>query len=107
MTDPLGLIGQGGVRGVPAQGPQKPPAGGEPAGKGAPAFRDVLLDNIKKVNQLQQEATTAAEDIAQGKRDDAEAVLLAVNKADTAFRTLLAVRNKVQQAYDEVKQIRV
>ncbi|MHC4218869.1 MAG: flagellar hook-basal body complex protein FliE, partial [Planctomycetota bacterium] len=31
----------------------------------------------------------------------------ATEKADTAFRLLLQVRNKVLDAYDEVKQMRV
>ncbi|MBY0309054.1 MAG: flagellar hook-basal body complex protein FliE, partial [Phycisphaerales bacterium] len=34
-------------------------------------------------------------------------VLLATQKADTAFRMLLSVRNKVQAAYDELKQVRI
>jgi flagellar hook-basal body complex protein FliE len=107
MADPLGLIGSGNnpLRGV--QGAVRPPAGGVSQDPSAPSFKDVLLDNINKVNQLQQEATTATEDLVTGKRNDLEGVLLATQKADTAFRMLLAVRNKVQQAYEEVKQVRI
>lgn len=102
MTDPLGLIGgAGGVHNTPIQCPQDKPQ------PGGPSFKDVLLKNLEQVNRLQQEATTAIEDLQTGKRDDLEGVLLATQKADLAFKTLLAVRNKVQAAYEEIKQIRV
>lgn len=113
MADPLGLIGRGGDAGHPLRGPggvRPAGLGGTPAegaAEGAPSFKDVLLQNISKVNELQQEATTATEDLLTGKRGDVEGVLLATQKADHAFRLLLAVRNKVQQAYDEIKQVRV
>jgi flagellar hook-basal body complex protein FliE len=104
MTDPVGLIsaagGSGGVFG-------RATAGGVPVDPAQPSFKDVLLQNINQVNKLQQEASSAMQDLATGKRADLEGVMLATNKADTAFRMLLAVRNKVQQAYEEVKQMRV
>lgn len=108
MIDPLGLI--------PSQSPQVDAAGAGrgasgaakgPGGAGGPSFRDVLVQNLAKVNELQQEATHAVEDLQSGRRGDLEGVLLATQKADTAFRMLLAVRNKVMQAYEEIQQIRV
>ena len=39
--------------------------------------------------------------------DDIEQVMIATQKADTAFKMLLQVRNKVLEAYDEIKQMRV
>ncbi|MBL8991348.1 MAG: flagellar hook-basal body complex protein FliE [Phycisphaerae bacterium] len=106
MADPLGLIGQGagGVRG--AMGPGVRVGGGAEAGAGG-AFKDALLKNIDEVNRLQQEANLAAEDLATGKRADVENVLLATEKADAAFRMLVQLRNKVQTAYDELKQVRI
>jgi len=102
MTDPLGLIGAtGGARGVPQGG-----AGGR-AGAEAPSFKETLLRNIDQVNRLQQDATRAIEDLATGDRDDVEGVILATQKADTAFKMLQAVRNKVVEAYQEINQVRV
>ncbi len=107
-VDPLGLIGTGGAGGV---GPLNPVARTTPAGgavdPNAPTFKDVLLENLKSVNKLQQDATQAIEDLHTGKRDDLESVLLATQKADTAFRMLLATRNNVLDAWEEIKQIRV
>jgi flagellar hook-basal body complex protein FliE len=65
------------------------------------------LKNINEVNQLQAEATAAQEDIVSGKRSDLEGVVLATQKADTAFRALLAVRTTVPAAYEELKQVRI
>ncbi len=100
MTDPLGLIGS-----INRELPPMPGAGG--AAIQGPGFRQVLTDQIDKVNQLQQAATKAIEDIATGERDDVESVLIATQKADTAFQLLLQVRNKMIDAYDEVKQMRI
>ncbi len=105
-VDPLGLIGSsGGVD--PAQGPGRSPAGGPVRDPNAPGFSDLLKENLEKVNQLQRDATRAIEDLQSGKRDDLETVMIATQKADTAFRMLLATRNKVLEAYEEIKQIRV
>ncbi len=101
MTDPLGLIGNAAFD-RPA--PLGPPGKDE---RGGPGFQKLLQDQIAKVNELQQDATEAIEDLATGRRDDVESVLIATQKADTAFKLLLQVRNKVVDAYEEVKQMRV
>ncbi|MCA9293658.1 MAG: flagellar hook-basal body complex protein FliE [Phycisphaerales bacterium] len=101
MTDPIGLIGASNMM---------PPVGGASAAQGAGgdgAFKDMLLQNLAKVNELQQDATKATEDLMAGRRNDIESVLMATQKADTAFRMLLQVRNKVLDVYQELKQLRV
>lgn len=107
--DPVGLIGAGGVGGVnPVQPiPRITPGGGQVQDPNAPTFKDVLLENLQSVNKLQQDATQAIEDLHTGKREDLETVLMATQKADTAFRMLLATRNKVLDAWEELKQVRV
>lgn len=72
-----------------------------------PAFKELLQQQLREVNELQQGATQAVEDLATGRRDDLEGVILATQRAETAFNMLLQVRNKVMDAYEEVKQIRV
>jgi flagellar hook-basal body complex protein FliE len=109
MTDPLGLISNSTtMRGVLHTG--SPREGSPEASEGAaagPAFSDLLRSEIDQVNRLQRDASAAVEDLYAGRRDDVESVMIATQKADTAFRMLLAVRNKVMEAYDEVKQLRV
>ncbi len=103
MSDPLGLIGSSGSMGqIPGQGIAR---GGK--NNSGPDFKAVLMDNLKEVNAVQQDATQATEDLLVGRRNDIEGVIVATEKADTAFKMLQAMRNQVMQAYDEVKQMRV
>lgn len=104
MSDPVGLIGSGGAS--PLE-PRRTVAGGVPADPSGPSFKDVLLKNLHEVNRLQQDASTAIEDLTAGRRGDLEGVMLAVEKADTAFRAVQSIRNKVIQAYEEIQQMRV
>jgi flagellar hook-basal body complex protein FliE len=102
MPDPLGIIGTAAV--------PRPSVGGPPPQAGAaggPKFKEALDREIERVNELQRDATEAIEDLAAGRRDDLEGVLAATQKADIAFRLLLQVRNKLLEAYEEVKQIRI
>lgn len=107
MADPLGLIGGSGAIGGAQPLRDRLPAGGTPLDPDAPSFKDVLLKNIEEANKLQQDANAAINDLVTGKRTDLEGVLMATQKADTAFRMLLQVRNRVIESYDELKQIRV
>ena len=111
MADPLGLIG-GGTGGANAasrafQAAQNRPGASGANDSGGPDFKQVLLDSLGQVNKAQQEADRAAEDLATGQRSDVENVILATQKADNAFRMLQQLRNKVVEAYDEIKQVRV
>jgi flagellar hook-basal body complex protein FliE len=108
MSDPLGLIGgSGGINPSSFPRPNIKGPGGS-GGDQAPgqSFKDVLLANLDEVNKAQQEATRAVEDLTTGKRSDLEGVIMATQKADNAFRMLQALRNKMVDAYDEIKQIR-
>ncbi len=108
MADPVGLIGGGGVGGAGGAGGAGPLQPRQ--GQGAPGgveFKDTFFQQLREVNRLQQETSAAIEDLAAGRRDDVEGVLLATQKADTAFRMLQSIRNKVMEAYEEVKQMRV
>ena len=101
MNDPLGLVaGPHAIRPAPGSG-----VGG--SSSTSTDFNAVLKAEMDRVNQLQEAAQIAAEDFASGKRDDIESVLFAARKADTAFKMLLQVRNKVLEAYEEVKQLRI
>lgn len=106
MADPLGFINTpSSIR------PVQPPVGGTSRAPGPDAggasFKDVLLDNLRQANDAQVEATRAVEDLQTGDRTDIEGVILATQKADNAFRMLQSLRNRMMEAYDEVKQMRV
>lgn len=103
MSDPLGLI-PGGLRPVEPVRPVVGAGRGESSGAG---FAEVLKANLEHVNELQRDAQAAIEDLASGRRDDLETVLISVQKSDEAFRLLQALRNKMIEAYQEIQQMRV
>ncbi len=105
MTDPLGLIGSQSAQGAGGIQPLRPNQ--KAVTESGETFKDLLMQNLQKVNSLQNDATRAIEDLSTGKRDDLETVLMATQKADTAFRMLQQVRNKLMDAYSELQQIRV
>jgi flagellar hook-basal body complex protein FliE len=72
-----------------------------------PAFKDVLLNSLREVNNAQQDADRAVEALFTGEAVNPAEVLTAVQKADLAFRMMMQIRNKLVAAYDEVKNIRV
>ena len=88
------------------------PVGGGAAGRvtGAPtgaSFADTLKNSIQEVSRLQQDASQAVQDLATGKTDDVTGVMTAMEKSDLAFKTLLAIRAKLMDAYEEIKNISV
>ncbi|MFQ5715841.1 MAG: flagellar hook-basal body complex protein FliE [Nitrospinales bacterium] len=71
------------------------------------SFADVLSKSIAKVNALQKEADNAIENLVSGKTQNIHETMLAVGKADMAFRMTMQVRNKIVEAYQEVLRIQV
>lgn len=71
------------------------------------SFADMLKNSIGEVSKLQQDASQAVQDLATGRSEDVTGVMTAMEKADIAFKTLLAIRGKLMDAYDEIKQISV
>lgn len=71
------------------------------------SFKDLLMDSIDEVNRLQSEADQARINLATGRTENVAEVFTAVKKADLAFQTLMQIRNKLMDAYDEIKQMRV
>lgn len=103
MADPAN-----GMRPVsPGSGPLGPGKAGE-VKKGDPevSFQDVLKDSIMEVNKLEGEASKAVNDLVTGKTSDMTEVMNAVKKSELAFTTLMEIRNKLVEAYDEVIRMR-
>lgn len=78
-----------------------------PAAAEGGSFKDVLMKNLNEVNKLQQDADKSLEDFVTGKTDNMGEVISASQKASLAFSMLTQIRNKLQDAYDEVKNLRV
>jgi flagellar hook-basal body complex protein FliE len=95
-----GVGGAGGIQPAPRHKSAAP-------GTSGTSFADMLQKNIDEVSRLQQDATQAVDNLATGKNDDVTGVMTAVEKADMAFKTLLAIRSKLMDAYEEIKSIAV
>ena len=76
-------------------------------GTGGASFSDMLKSSIDEVSKLQQDASKAVQDLATGKTEDVAGVMTAMEKSDLAFKTLLAIRAKLMDAYEEIKGISV
>lgn len=94
----LGKLAGGGVS------PAEKPAAGS-AGASGTSFADTLKNSINEVSRLQQDASQAVEDLATGKTEEVTGVMMAMEKSDLAFKTLLAIRSKLMDAYDEIKNM--
>ena len=71
------------------------------------SFKDVLMKNLNEVNQLQQDADKTLDNYVTGKSQNMAEVISASQKATMAFSMLTQIRNKLQDAYDEVKNLRI
>ena len=72
---------------------------------GGTSFADVLKGSIDEVSKLQQDASQAVANLATGKSEDVTGVMTAMEKSDVAFKTLLAIRTKLMEAYEEIKSM--
>ena len=93
----------------PIEGPLGP-GRGPSAGKGVAdgnEFGNFLSEQLGEVNDLQMQADTSINELATGKSEDVHATMIAMQKADVSFRLLMAVRNKLLDAYDEVMRMQV
>lgn len=79
----------------------------EGGGEADKTFGQFLTESLGKVNSLQQEANVAMEKLASGESQNLHETLLAVEKADIAFRTMNQVRTKVLDAYREIMKMQI
>lgn len=71
------------------------------------SFSEMLAGSIMEVNGLQNEANVAIENLVSGRSQNLHETMLAVEKAEIAFRTMNQVRQKVLDAYQEVMRMQV
>ena len=72
---------------------------------GGASFADTLKNSIDEVSRLQQDASDAVNNLMTGQTENVNGVMTAVEKSDLAFKTLLAIRSKLMDAYEEIKNI--
>lgn len=80
------------------------PMSTSPSGK---PFEEVLTEAIGEVQRLQTEADSTIKSLVAGEIKDVSDAIVAVEKADVAFQTMMVVRNKIVAAYEEVMRMQV
>ena len=97
---------------IPIRGKLMPPTSNiqKESGKikeGEGSFGEILNDKVKEINKLQLDADSA---IAKVELDDSGSIheaIIAMEKASISFKTMLQVRNKILEAYQEVMRMQV
>ncbi|MHB8969012.1 MAG: flagellar hook-basal body complex protein FliE [Pirellulaceae bacterium] len=83
------------------------PKSPDAVGGNEPSFKSLMLDSIQHVNSMQQQADVAVKQLMTGEDVDPAVVLTTIQKADMSFRMMTQIRNKLVQALQEIKEIRV
>lgn len=71
------------------------------------SFGQVLKDTVGEVQRLQFEADNTIRQLVAGEIKDVTEAMVAVERADVSFQTMMAVRNKMVQAYEEIMRMQV
>ena len=74
---------------------------------GTASFGKMLKGSLERVNQLQNEADTSIDNLANGSQTDIHQTMIAVEKADVSFELLMQIRNKLIAAYDKIMRMPV
>jgi flagellar hook-basal body complex protein FliE len=105
MTTPISFSG-----GLQPLRPLAPAAFDSAAGTRSPgsvSFQDVLLKSLEQVNEIDRQSQSIIAGALTGEDYTQAEVFTAVKKADLALRTMLQIRNKLLDAYNELKNLRM
>ena len=105
MPDPIQLQHLAEIGKIKPSGPGAA-APGQP-GQASPSFAETLLQSLDEVKRLQDEATAGVNRFLTGETNNPDEVFSAIRKADVAFSLLMETRNKLIEAYRELKEMRV
>ena len=70
------------------------------------SFGNMLNDAIRQVNDVEQSSQGELQKFL-GNESDLHSVMIALEKADLSFQTMMQVRNKIVQAYQEIMKAQV
>jgi flagellar hook-basal body complex protein FliE len=92
--------------------PIGPPAPASPSGAATPGlggsdFATQLRQQLEQVSHMQAEADAGVQNLLTGQTDNITQVFTTARKAEVAFSLLMEIRNKLVDAYGELKQLRV
>lgn len=71
------------------------------------SFGSYLKNSFNEVNQLLGQADVKSSEMAVGKAENLHDAMITFEKADTAFKLLVQVRNRAIEAYQEIMRMQV
>ena len=72
-----------------------------------PDFGEFVEEIVRDVNEIGKAAGQSLDSFVAGDTQDLHQVMVAMGKADIAFRYALEVRNKLMESYQEIMRLRV
>jgi flagellar hook-basal body complex protein FliE len=87
--------------------PATPSPAASPSQQGNGSFGSLLSGELGKLEDLQQKATTASQELATGKANDVSTVAMEVERASLALQLAVQVRNKAVDAYQDLFRMQV
>jgi flagellar hook-basal body complex protein FliE len=92
--------------------PVCPPASTAPASapttpSGEASFAAMLRRQLEQVSDMDLQAKQGMQDLLTGRTQNITEVFVAARKAEVAFSLLMEIRNKLSDAYTEIKNLRV
>lgn len=77
------------------------------SGDAGAKFTQLLEGLVQDANSAQKNSESLVQGLARGEPVDSHQVITALTEADLSFRTLLEVRNRLIEAYQEVQRMQV
>ncbi len=71
------------------------------------SFADILKKSLNEVSELQNRADDSIKSIAEGKMDNMQDAVIAIEKADVSLKLVTEIRNKAIEAYKEIMRMQV
>ncbi len=90
-----------------SRGPLEMPSVERPLDTNGKSFSELLASSVTEVNSLQKDANVAIQRLATGQSKNIHETMLAVERADIAFKAMNQVRTKVIEAYREIMRMQV
>ncbi len=103
MVDPISQDHLGPIRPGQSAAPTAPDKGVS----GDQEFANLFRQQLEQVSQMQSEAEAGIQNLLTGRTDNITEVFTTARKAEVAFSLLMEIRNKLVDAYSELRQMRV
>jgi flagellar hook-basal body complex protein FliE len=82
------------------------PGAVKPQGGGTSSFGNLLNEAVQQVNDVEKSSQGELQKFLSNE-SDLHSVMISLEKADLSFQTMMQVRNKIVQAYQEIMKSQV